>query len=298
MNFKKIRAFILCMVSLLLINQIQVFGQTANFRFVLEERLAKAEIYRNNKKTTGIRLEEVCDVDNDVVAERVFRDYGAIFIAGTGVRFPVKCVFANDSEVLQYQSTANPRSQNIGGTTIELQEPAMNALLEAIAEAKKKNLRITPRGGSISARRSYQETVNLWFSRFNPGLAHWTGKGKISRREAEMVKGWGTQKQVAQVLEWEKKGYYFSTDFSKSILYSVAAPGASQHIFMLALDVEQFGNKAVRDILAKHGWFQTVKSDLPHFTYLGVEESSLPALGLKSVNVSGQKFWIPNLEPK
>jgi hypothetical protein len=111
-----------------------------------------------------------------------------------------------------------------------------------------------------------------------------------------MVKTWNIQKQVAQVLDWEKKGYYFSKDFSKSILYSVAAPGASQHIFMLALDVEQFASKPVRDILARHGWFQTVKSDLPHFTYLGVEESRLPALGLKSVMVSGQKFWIPNID--
>ncbi len=219
-----------------------------------------------------------------------------MFVAGNNVRFPVKCVFSNDSEVLTYQSTAFPKAQNIGGTTIELQEPAMNALLEAIAEAKQKKLRITPRGGSIAARRSYQDTVNLWYSRFNPALTYWTGKGKISRREAEMVKGWSIQKQVAQVLEWESKGYYFSTDLSKSILYSVAAPGASQHIFMLALDVEQFGNKSVRDILAKHGWFQTVKSDLPHFTYLGVEESKLPSLGLKPVNVSGQKFWIPNLD--
>jgi hypothetical protein len=75
----------------------------------------------------------------------------------------------------------------------------------------------------------------------------------------------------------------------------VAAPGASQHIFMVALDVEQFANKAVRDILAAHGWFQTVKSDMPHFTYLGVKETELPALGLKREFSGGQKFWIPNV---
>ncbi|HNU07534.1 MAG TPA: hypothetical protein PKO33_07170, partial [Pyrinomonadaceae bacterium] len=95
------------------------------------------------------------------------------------------------------------------------------------------------------------------------------------------------------VLAWEENDWFFSTDFSKSILYSVAAPGASQHIFMIALDVEQFSNPRVRAILAKHGWFQTVKSDLPHFTYMGVQEKELPALGLEPVTVGGQRFWIP-----
>jgi hypothetical protein len=296
MNFYQKKHFIIILIFTVFILQFQIFGQTANFRYVLEERLAKSEIIKNGKKTTGIRFSDVCDVDNDKVAGRVFREYGAMFVAGNGVRFPVKCVFANDSEAQNYQSSANPKSQNVGGTTIVLQESAMNALLEAISEAQKKNLRITPRGGSIAAKRSYQDTVDLWYSRFNPALNYWTSKGKISRREAETAKNLTIEKQVAQVLEWEAKGYYFSKDLSKSILYSVAAPGASQHIFMLALDVEQYANKGVRDILAKHGWFQTVKSDLPHFTYLGVEESRLPSFGLKSVNVSGQKFWIPNLD--
>jgi hypothetical protein len=34
---------------------------------------------------------------------------------------------------------------------------------------------------------------------------------------------------------------------------------------------------------------------LPHFTYLGVKESELPALGLKPVTIGSQKFWIPNV---
>jgi hypothetical protein len=117
---------------------------------------------------------------------------------------------------------------------------------------------------------------------------------RISRQDAEDAKTLPIQEQVAKVLEWEDQGFYFSTGFNKSILYSVAAPGASQHIFMLALDVTQYNNAQVREILAKHGWFQTVKSDLPHFTYLGREESDLPAHGLKAVTSGGYKFWIPN----
>jgi hypothetical protein len=97
------------------------------------------------------------------------------------------------------------------------------------------------------------------------------------------------------VLELEKSGVYFSKDLSKSILYSIAAPGTSQHIAMLAFDVIEFDNPRVREILAKHGWFQTVLSDLPHFTFLGLKEKDLPKNGLKNVEVDGQTFWIPNV---
>jgi hypothetical protein len=103
--------------------------------------------------------------------------------------------------------------------------------------------------------------------------------------------------QVAEVLELEKSEIYFSKDLSKSILYSIAAPGTSQHIAMLAFDVNEFQNPRVRELLGKHGWFQTVLSDLPHFTFLGLKESELPKHGLKSVVVDGQTFWIPNVKP-
>jgi hypothetical protein len=65
---------------------------------------------------------------------------------------------------------------------------------------------------------------------------------------------------------------------------------------MLALDVSQFSNNRVRRILARHGWFQTVKSDMPHFTYLGLEEKDLPSRGLRSVRFGEQLFWIPNID--
>ena len=55
------------------------------------------------------------------------------------------------------------------------------------------------------------------------------------------------------------------------------------------------GVPRVREILAKHGWFQTVLSDLPHFTFLGLKEKDLSKNGLKNVEVDGQTFWIPNV---
>ena len=95
----------------------------------------------------------------------------------------------------------------------------------------------------------------------------------------------------------EEKGFFFSKDFSKTILYSVAPPGSSQHLSMLALDVAEYDNEKVRRILAKHGWFQTVVSDLPHFTYLGAAEDELPRLGLRKTTSGERIFWIPALEP-
>jgi hypothetical protein len=257
-----------------------------SFRAVVEKRL---------KGYSGTTLARVCPVDTDKVAERVFRDYGAMFLSKIGGGPPPKCVFESEAEVQAFQAGVNPSVATVGGVQVTLQRAAMTALLAARDEAAKKGLAITPRGGSEASTRSYQRTVELWRSRFLPALAYWTGRGKIRREDADRARRAPIRQQVEMVLAWEEKGYWFSTDMSKSILYSVAAPGASQHIFMLALDVSQFASRPVREILAKHGWFQTVKSDLPHFTYIGEAEKDLPRLGLTPVTVSGQTFWIPNI---
>jgi hypothetical protein len=120
-------------------------------------------------------------------------------------------------------------------------------------------------------------------------------QGRLTEEHVTRMRGLSLREQVAEVLELEKTGVYFSKDLSKSILYSIAAPGASQHIAMLAFDVNEFDNPRIREIMAKHGWFQTVLSDLPHFTYLGLKEKDLPKNGLRSLEINGQMFWIPNV---
>lgn len=267
------------------------------FRDVVENRLKSfgyQDAVTGKFVSADIPLSKVCAIDTNLAARRVFYDYGAIFVAEDAVRFPTKCIFSNETEVQVYQNASNPVTENIGGTQITLQKPAMEALLKARKEARRSGLTITPRGGSISGKRSFEDTHRLWRSRFNPALNYWVRRKKISKPAAANARKMGIQDQVEQVLLWEDEGFYFSTGFNKSILYSVAAPGASQHIFMLALDVKQFNNRRVREILADNGWYQTVKSDLPHFTYLGRKESELPSLGLKAVNSGGYKFWIPN----
>ena len=258
--------------------------EPTEFKAVVENQL------KNSSKTN---LKKICPIDTDATSERIFKEYGAIFVS-SGTMLPEKCIYTSDAELQDYQVRVKSETVNIGGVQIQLQKPAMEALLKAQKEAAQRNLQITPRGSSIAATRSFQETLRLWNSRFLPGLNYWIGRQKITPKQAAEVKNAGIREQIKQVLEWENKGLFFSKDFSKSILVSVAAPGASQHNFMLAFDVKQFADKEVRKILAANGWFQTVKSDVPHFTYLGVKESELPALGLKSEMVGSQKFWIPN----
>lgn len=242
----------------------------------------------------GMNTEKVCD-KNDSVSRRILEEYGALFVASDKVKIPTACVFNSKAEVDQFQQEAGPKAATVGGVKIELQAAAIDALITAANEARQTGLKITPRGGE-AARRDFSGTLRLWESRFLPALRYWQQKGKLSSQEASRLRSLSIKEQVREVLELEKQGIYFSKDFSKSVLYSVAAPGTSQHLSMLALDVEEFGNRRVRDILAKHGWFQTVKSDQPHFTYLGVDETALPSLGLRSVTIANQIFWVPNVE--
>jgi hypothetical protein len=264
-----------------------IFSQNVDFRKIAEQRLSKK----------GLKLASVCPVETNPSARRIFLEYGAIYVAENEVDPPPKCIFSNEAEVSLFQANADPKTALIDGVLITLQQPAMDALLKAREKAAKMKLTISPRGGSTAGKRTYEATEKLWDSRFLPGLAHWVKLGKLKQSEANDARRLSAEKQVEQVLEWENtRGLFFSKDFSKSILYSVAAPGASQHIAMLAIDVEQFADSRLRKIMAENGWFQTVKSDMPHFTYLGLKESELPQRGLKKVCVGTQDFWVPDFQ--
>ena len=252
------------------------------------------EVLRKSLKKRKTTIDSVCP-PADGVARRVLEEYGAIFVAHKKVVAPPVCIFTSDEQVLQFQERAGYTTEKIGYDDVELQPEAMKRLLKAREEAQKENLDITPRDGAEAARRSYEDSLHLWNTRFEPGLAYWQAQGRLSEEEVVRLRGLPLRQQIAEVLELEKSGIFFSKDLSKSILYSIAAPGTSQHIAMLAFDVNEFDNPRVREILAKHGWFQTVLSDLPHFTFLGLKEKDLPKHGLKPVEVDGQVFWIPNV---
>ena len=252
------------------------------------------EVLRKALKKRKTNLESICP-QSDSVARRILEEYGAIFVATRKVKTPPFCVFTSEAQVTKFQDEADYVTEHISYADVELQPEAMKALLKARKEAQKEGLDITPRDGAEAARRSYEDSMMLWDTRFLPALDYWLAQGRLTQEQVVRLKGLPLRDQIAEVLELEKTGVYFSKDLSKSILYSIAAPGASQHIAMLAFDVSEFDSARVREILAKHGWFQTVLSDLPHFTFLGLKEKDLPKNGLKSVEADGQTFWIPNI---
>ena len=231
----------------------------------------------------------------DVVTVRLLREYGSVFVAQGGVVTPDVVIFQDDAEVEAFQSGLEISAKEIGGFPMELQTLAMDSLMAAIYAARDAGLAINPRGPD-SARRRYDETVSLWLSRVEPALEHWIANGRLPGTAAERIRMLPTHEQVAEILKLEQDEIYFAKDLSKSILYSVAPPGTSQHLSMLAFDVAEFDDARVRKLLAGHGWFRTVVSDLPHFTFLGVGESELPGLGLKEVYSNGHTFWVPDMQ--
>jgi hypothetical protein len=245
-------------------------------------------------KKRKIKLDSICP-PADPVARRILEEYGAIFVADKKVKPPPVCVFTTEEQVTRFQEDAGFKAEVIGYDEVELQPEALKHLLKAREEAQKEGLDITPRDGAEAARRNYEDSVRLWNSRFEPALDYWLSEGRLTAEDVNRLRALPLSQQIAEVLELEKNRIYFSKDLSKSILYSIAAPGTSQHIAMLAFDVNEFENPRVREIMGKHGWFQTVLSDLPHFTFLGLKEKDLPKRGLRSVEVNGQVFWIPNV---
>lgn len=252
------------------------------------EALAKALKKRKTK------VDSICP-PSDPVARRILEEYGAIFVADKKVTPPPVCMFSNEEQVTKFQDDAGFEAEVIGFDEVELQPEALKKLNKARDEAQKEGLDITPRDGAEAARRNYEDSVRLWNSRFEPALDYWLSQGRLTAEQVARLRSLPLKEQVGEVLQLENDGIYFSKDLSKSILYSIAAPGTSQHIAMLAFDVNEFENARVREIMAKHGWFQTVLSDLPHFTFLGLKEKDLPKHGLRSVEINGQVFWIPNV---
>jgi hypothetical protein len=249
----------------------------------------------NDEKKTGFEanLPSGFVPPADDVGRKLLKEYGAVFIARGGAKPPTTVIFKDEAAVSLFQNSLTIAAKTVGGVSIELQSAAMDALEKAVTEAKSSGKAITPRGAD-AARRNYTGTVELWKSRVEPGLKHWTGNGRITASEAARISGLSPFEQVQEILKLESQGIFFAKDLSKSIIYSVAPPGTSQHLSMLALDITEHDQADVRATLAKHGWYQTVVSDLPHFTFLGVQENELTRLGLKKEINGRREYWLPS----
>jgi hypothetical protein len=274
--------------------------------FLSPIRIAKSSVVAKEREQTMSRLENYdkskfvrhlpddFEFPADEAGELLLKEYGAVFVARNGVVPPKKVFFRDEADVQGFQSSVKSEGEDFGGIHIELQKAALRALEKAVKDAKKLGISITPRGG-VSGRRGYNQTIELWKSRVEPGLSYWVGKRRIKASKAAEIRRLPIRQQITEILRLEQSEIYFAKSLDKSIIYSVAPPGSSQHLAMLALDVKEFDDPTVRSILAERGWFQTVISDLPHFTYLGVSESKLSGLGLKKVQSGNRSFWVPDL---
>ncbi|HKV42097.1 MAG TPA: hypothetical protein VJX67_23025 [Blastocatellia bacterium] len=223
-------------------------------------------------------------------------EYGSVFV--TRATPPPVVIFRDDREVETFQSSLEASQADVGGYTIKLQKEALTALEAATSEARRAGISITPRAAD-AAKRTYDETLALWRRNVKRGLEHWTSAGKLTPEEASEVERLAPLEQTSAVLGLEQsREAFFSTFFDKSIIYSVAPPGASQHLSLLAFDVKEYSDNRVDALLTEHGWYRTVTSDLPHFTYLGFEKQTLPDLGLieavRKYDSDTYRFWIPD----
>lgn len=228
----------------------------------------------------------------DGLGRRLLAEYGGMFVA-RGVTLPPVYRFASAADIERFQESAHPTAVTLGKTRIELQPAAAKALQSALEEARGAGLSLHARGGASAARRSLGDAVEFWNKRVENGLAHWTKVGKMTGARAAAIRAMPLAANIEAVLEEEDRGHWFALSLDKTIMRSTAPPGSSQHHSMLALDVAEHANAKVRALLARHGWFQTVLSDQPHFTYLGVREDELSALGLERVEAEGRVWWIP-----
>lgn len=240
-------------------------------------------------------LREAMSKISSPVEVRLFNEYGAVFV--TRATPPPSVIFEDEAAVERFQSTLQTRRATLGEFEIELQREAMDALVRAASEVAGEGGSLTPRAND-SGRRSYSDTIGLWNRNVTRGLDYWLQLGRITSDQAHRIRDLNPVEQVAVILELEEsEQIYFGTFFDKSILYSVAAPGASQHLSMLAFDVAEFQSRSVEMALNRNGWFRSVAYDFPHFTYLGHDEDSLPALGLtrimRAYNSCEYFFWVP-----
>lgn len=230
----------------------------------------------------------------DGIKHRLLKEYGALWLTDREAKLPPKIAFDSADESKNYQQTL--KLKQVPATNCLLQETAALELEKAMSRAAQLGLKISPKGNDACLR-NYEMTHQLWLSRLEPNLNYYVSKGRLSALEANVIRKAPIWKQVEMVLELEKKkGLLFDKFRKTSILNSVAAPGSSQHLSGLAFDLAEFEDARTRKLMNEFGWFQTVKDDLPHFTYLGHhKEKTLIEKGLKKVVSGAFVFWVPDL---
>jgi hypothetical protein len=270
-------------------------GSNADFEHFVASRFAGDSTGEMTPDRRREIIAKICSINDSPFARRIFSEYGSMFAAANVVALPPKCMFRDEKQVLDFRQKTQVVALVLNGVFVILQKAAADSLREVLMEAQSRQIRLTPLDGSIAGGRNYWDTVRLWNSRFQPALQYWVRSGSISADEAALMGTTSIEQQVDKVIEWESRGLWFGTGRRGSIFSSTAPPGASQHLALIAFDVTPPITNELRSLLNARGWYQTVKGDQPHFTFLGLPESELPKRGLIAVLVDGTRYWLPNL---
>jgi hypothetical protein len=231
------------------------------------------------------------------VERRLFAEYGSVFV--TSAVPPPRIVFSGSNEVEEFQRSLSSSRGTFGEFEVILQTEAIEALERARDTLAVTGRRLSARAAD-SGGRSYEDTVRLWTRNVTRGLEHWQGEGLLSADRVLEIQRLAPADQIELILEMEEReALFFGTFFDKSILYSVAAPGASQHLSLLAFDVLDYQDGMTERAMNESFWFRTVPNDLPHFTYLGRPRHALAEMGLAMIDrkygEQSYSFWVPDL---
>ncbi|WP_443216689.1 D-alanyl-D-alanine carboxypeptidase family protein [Scytonema sp. HK-05] len=186
----------------------------------------------------------------------LLRAYGSAFLnQKPEIKLPPKVVFNNEQETKQFQSTLTMGKVN-GTSNCYLQKSAADALNIAKLQVQ---IPLKSGYGASDCTRNFATNLRFWQKYANNNTLEQVRQGKETK-----------------------------------ILGLVAPPGASQHLWGLAVDL-RVSNEAQKQALNQNGWYRTVEYDIPHWTYVGLAPDKLAEFGFQNKVVEGINYWVTPL---
>ncbi|PLZ26514.1 peptidase M15 [Fischerella thermalis WC542] len=183
----------------------------------------------------------------------LLRAYGAAFVNhNPEVQLPSKVLFKDDKETKEFQAILTMAKVN-GTNNCYLQKAATDALNRAKAQV---SIALKSGYADSDCTRSFATNVRFW-------------------------RKYANDKTLARVQKGQET----------KILGTVAPPGASQHLWGLAIDL-RVSSEAQIQALNQNGWFRTVEYDAPHWTYIGYPLDKLSDLGFQNKVIGGISYWL------
>ncbi|MEL6460446.1 MAG: D-alanyl-D-alanine carboxypeptidase family protein [Cyanobacteria bacterium J06621_15] len=186
----------------------------------------------------------------------LLKAYGAPFVnLKPTIRLPSKVVFSNHQETQKFQDSI-VKGKVKGTRNCYLQKTAADALNKAHSQAK---FRLKSGYANSDCIRNFATTAKFWRKYTNSRTLDLVKQGKETR-----------------------------------ILGIVAPPGASQHLWGLAIDLAVNNEKQIT-ALNQNGWYRTVEYDVPHWSYVGYPPETLLRLGFQKKIIKGITYWVTPL---